>query len=89
MADTKCSKHGVAIERLDVSAYTIPTDAPESGGTYVWNQTTMVLVEASAGGRVGIGYTYADTATATLIKDMLAQVVGWRNSDGDLSFKRT
>ena len=30
MANTKFGDKGVAIERLDVSAYTIPTDAPES-----------------------------------------------------------
>src|SRR5260370_17862223 len=40
----------------------------------------MVLVEASAGGRIGIVYTYADTATATLIKNMLTEVVRGRNA---------
>jgi hypothetical protein len=34
------------IEWLDVSAYRIPTDAPEADGTYQWDSTTMVLVEA-------------------------------------------
>ena len=38
--------NGVAIERLDVSAYTVPTDLPESDGTYSWDKTTMVIVEA-------------------------------------------
>src|SRR5579859_5548859 len=80
MANTKFGSNGVVIERLDVSAYTIPTDAPESDGTYAWDKTTMVLVEASAGGRIGIGYTYADTATATLIKNMLAEVARGRNA---------
>src|SRR5258708_15326691 len=80
MADTKFGDNAIAIERLDVSAYTIPTDAPESDGTYAWDKTTMVLVEASAGGRIGIGYTYADTATATLIKNMLTEVVRGRNA---------
>src|SRR5260370_739243 len=70
----------IRVDRLDVSAYTIPTDAPESDGTYAWDKTTMVLVEASAGGRIGIGYTYADTATATLIRNMLAEVVRGRNA---------
>src|SRR5213080_194669 len=75
MANTKFGNYGVAIEQLNVSAYTIPTDAPESDSTYVWDKTTMVLVEASAGGRIGIGYTYADTAIATLIKGMLTEAV--------------
>ena len=39
----------VAVERLDVSAYRIPTDAPESDGTAQWDATTIVLVEAHAG----------------------------------------
>jgi L-alanine-DL-glutamate epimerase-like enolase superfamily enzyme len=80
MADTKFGDNGIAIERLDVSAYTIPTDAPESDGTYAWDKTTMVLVEASASNRTGVGYTYADTATATLIRDMLAEVVQGRDA---------
>ena len=29
-------------------AYTIPTDAPESDGTFAWDSTTLVLVEAHA-----------------------------------------
>jgi hypothetical protein len=33
-----------AIERIDVSAYTIPTDYPESDGTFEWKQTTIILV---------------------------------------------
>ena len=68
------------IERLTVSAYTIPTDQPEADGTYAWNATTLVLVEATAGKTTGLGYTYADTATATLIHDMLADVVRGRNA---------
>jgi L-alanine-DL-glutamate epimerase-like enolase superfamily enzyme len=60
---------------LAVSAYRIPTDAPESDGTLEWNATTLVLVEIPGGNERGIGYTYADTATAHLIKDLLAGVV--------------
>ena len=64
------------IRRLDVHAYRVPTEgAPESDGTLVWDSTTMVLVELEAGGCTGIGYTYADTATATLIRDTLHDVV--------------
>jgi len=65
----------IPIESLTVSAYTVPTDAPESDGTYAWDKTTMVLVEAAAGGKTGLGYSYADTATARLIHDHLAGVV--------------
>lgn len=69
----------IPIERIDVSVYRIPTDAPEADGTYSWDSTTMVLVEATAGGACGIGYTYADTSTAQLIKSRLAGVVQGRN----------
>ena len=35
--------------RIDVSAYRIPTDAPEADGTFAWQSTTLVVVEASGG----------------------------------------
>lgn len=63
------------IEPLEVSAYTIPTDAPESDGTAEWSATTIVVVEARAGGRTGIGYTYGDVACATVIESKLQSVV--------------
>lgn len=67
------------IERLDVSVYRIPTDRPEQDGTYDWDSTTVVLVEpVSETGLRGLGYTYADTATATLVRDLLAPVVRGR-----------
>jgi L-alanine-DL-glutamate epimerase-like enolase superfamily enzyme len=70
----------VAVERLDVSVYTVPTDFPESDGTAEWDATTMVLVEAHAGDRVGLGYTYGDAATAALVRDTLAEVVEGRDA---------
>jgi L-alanine-DL-glutamate epimerase-like enolase superfamily enzyme len=73
-------RRGVPIERIEVSAYTIPTDAPESDGTLEWHQTTLVLVQASAGGTTGIGYSYANRATAVLIHDTLASVVAGRGA---------
>lgn len=63
------------IERIDVSAYKIPTDYPEADGTYRWDSTTLVLVEATAGGKRGIGYSYADAATADLVRSMLASKI--------------
>ncbi len=70
------------IEGLQAAAYKIPTDAPESDGTYAWNATTLVVVHATAGGKVGVGYTYADAATATLIRELLAGVVKGRDAFG-------
>jgi L-alanine-DL-glutamate epimerase-like enolase superfamily enzyme len=63
------------VERLDVSAYTVPTERPESDGTLEWDATTLVLVEARAGGDVGVGYTYADVACARLIESKLLAAV--------------
>jgi L-alanine-DL-glutamate epimerase-like enolase superfamily enzyme len=65
----------VPLSRVDVNTFTVPTDFPESDGTLRWDRTTMVVVEASAGGQRGLGYTYADTATATLIHDTLAPYI--------------
>lgn len=65
----------VPIDRITVSAYLIPTDRPESDGTLEWEHTTLVVVEAEAGGRQGLGYGYADLGTAHFIKSMLIDVV--------------
>ncbi|MBV8257843.1 MAG: mandelate racemase [Actinobacteria bacterium] len=61
--------------RLDVSVYTIPTDQPESDGTLEWDSTTVVVVEATEGGRVGLGYTYCDKAAAAVVEGQLKGVV--------------
>ena len=64
------------IEEVFVSAYTVPTDAPESDGTLTWDKTTMVLVEArAAGGITGLGYTYADVSTAAFVRNILVPLV--------------
>src|SRR5690242_18759948 len=63
------------IGKVSVAAYAIPTDAPESDGTMTWDSTTLVLVQIEAGGKQGIGYSYADTATARLIHDKLAPLL--------------
>jgi L-alanine-DL-glutamate epimerase-like enolase superfamily enzyme len=63
------------IEHLDTSAFTIPTDGPESDGTLEWKSTTLVLVEIKAGNVTGLGYTYASPATGGLIREKLANAV--------------
>jgi L-alanine-DL-glutamate epimerase-like enolase superfamily enzyme len=68
---------GAAVDRLAVSVYRVPTDAPEADGTLSWSSTTMVLVEAFAADRVGLGYSYTDASAARLVRELLAeQVVG-------------
>ncbi len=64
-----------AIERVEASAYRIPTDAPESDGTLAWDSTTLVVVHVQAGGQRGFGYTYADRTAAELIAHKLARTL--------------
>lgn len=70
----------VLIDDLNVSAYTIPTESPEADGTYEWDSTTIVIVDVTGGGKHGLGYTYADTATAKLVADKLKQIVIGRDA---------
>jgi L-alanine-DL-glutamate epimerase-like enolase superfamily enzyme len=71
---------GAKIESLTVSAYTVPTDAPESDGTLEWDLTTIVLVEAAASGERGLGYTYGDLSTGKLIESKLAGAVNGQDA---------
>src|SRR5437763_5798237 len=65
----------IPIESVEASAYSIPTDAPESDGTLAWDSTTFVLVSVRAGDQLGTGYTYADTAAATVVRSKLADLL--------------
>ena len=68
------------IRDVRVSCYTVPTATPESDGTLEWDKTTMVLVELSAGGQEGFGYSYADVSTGKLIESLLAKIVTGRDA---------
>src|SRR2546423_2063982 len=76
---TKARSAAAAVESLGVSAYTVPTDAPESDGTAEWDSTTCVVVELRAGAETGLGYTYAPPAAGELVQEKLAEIV--RGSD--------
>jgi len=78
MATRPASAGGV--ERVAVSAYSIPTDALEVDGTYQWDRTVLIVVEAAADGKTGLGYTYADSATGQFIADHLAPLVIGRHA---------
>lgn len=58
------------INEVEVSAYTIPTDASEGDGTLKWDSTTLVLCELHAGDEIGIGYTYGNRATAVIAHEL-------------------
>jgi L-alanine-DL-glutamate epimerase-like enolase superfamily enzyme len=68
------------VESLAVSAFTVPTDEPESDGTLEWDSTTIVVVEARAGDETGLGYTYAPAAAGKLVDEKLAEVVRGRDA---------
>lgn len=68
-----------AVDRVEAAAYTVPTDFPESDGTFQWDRTTIVVAEVSAGDSRGLGYTYATAAVARLIDDVLSEAISGRD----------
>lgn len=64
-----------SIDRVEVGAYTIPTETPESDGTLKWDSTTIIVVEVTSGSTTGLGYTYAAPAAASVVHDTLTDVV--------------
>ena len=61
----------IPVEKVNVSAYSVPTDAPEGDGTFRWDSTTLIVCEIHADNQVGLGYTYGNQATAS-VADQLA-----------------
>jgi L-alanine-DL-glutamate epimerase-like enolase superfamily enzyme len=68
------------ITKSNVEVFTIPTDAPEADGTFAWTKTTLVLVRVWSGSESGIGYTYADQATAKLAEVLLEEMVDYKDA---------
>ena len=68
------------VESLVVSAFTVPTEEPESDGTAEWDSTTIVIVEARAGAETGLGYTYAPAAAGKLVEEKLVELVCGRDT---------
>ncbi|MEU7422973.1 hypothetical protein [Streptomyces sp. NPDC040750] len=52
----------------------VPTDLPGGDATLTWNATTLILVEAGAAGRTGIGWTYGSAAAAPVVRDELSSL---------------
>ncbi|HEX9005953.1 MAG TPA: enolase C-terminal domain-like protein, partial [Bacteroidota bacterium] len=65
----------VRISRVDAAAYTIPTEEPESDGTFRWKATTLVLATLTAGETSGIGFSYTAAGAARVIREMLAPLL--------------
>ncbi|WP_055587952.1 enolase C-terminal domain-like protein [Peterkaempfera griseoplana] len=68
------------VTAVRAAAYRIPTDAPEADGTLAWDSTTLVVAQVDAGGRQGLGYTYADAACASLVEGLLGGAVTGRDA---------
>ena len=69
----------IPLHAVNVETYTVPTDLPESDGTFSWNHTTLVLVTVRAASFEGLGYTYADIPVAELIKRTLVPLIEGKN----------
>lgn len=66
------------VDSVQVSAYVVPTDAPEADGTLEWDSTTIVVCEAVSGETNGLGYTYAHESCVPLIERKLVPLVAGR-----------
>jgi L-alanine-DL-glutamate epimerase-like enolase superfamily enzyme len=67
---------GARIDKVEVSAYEIPTATEqESDGTLVWHSTSVVLVHVSCGEHTGLGYTYCHPAAGRVVEAKFAQLL--------------
>ncbi|MGA7782962.1 MAG: enolase C-terminal domain-like protein [Paraburkholderia sp.] len=73
------SRTQVPLTALRARAFRIPTDFPEADGTFSWDATTLVTVEADGGGQTGLGYTYSDASIVKLIHGALSECVMQRD----------
>jgi len=64
-----------SVDGLDVTVCRVPTDAPESDGTLAWDATTIIIVQVTADGVRGLGYTYGDAAIGRYVIGALRDVV--------------
>lgn len=69
----------VALSGSHVRVFKVPTEKPESDGTFEWDATTMVYVELMAGGCAGIGYAYTSAGAASVVKDLLLPALEGRD----------
>ncbi len=60
-----------------ITVYQVPTGQQphESDGTATWDHTGVVVVELSAGGKSGIGFSYTDPAASAIAKDLVSKDV--------------
>lgn len=68
-------RSGAKISCGRISAYTIPTEQPESDGTAKWDSTTIIIVELTADGVAGLGYSYANAAAADVAEELVKREI--------------
>jgi L-alanine-DL-glutamate epimerase-like enolase superfamily enzyme len=68
-------RSGTRVGSGRISAFTVPTTQPESDGTAEWNSTTIVIIELTADGVTGIGYSYANSAAAKVAEELVKKQI--------------
>lgn len=63
------------IVSIAVECYRVPTPTPESDGTLEWDHTNCIVVRLCTSKHEGLGYTYADVATAHFIQEHLSAII--------------
>lgn len=69
-----------AISAVRCRVYKVPTDQPEADGTLEWYDTTMILVEVSADGVTGIGWTYEGPGCHDIVDGIFSPLVVGANT---------
>lgn len=77
-----------AIRGVEAAAYRIPTDRPESDGTFAWDATTLVAVHVEARGHRGFGYSYTSAAAVPLVGELAHLLIGMDPLAVEAAWKR-
>jgi L-alanine-DL-glutamate epimerase-like enolase superfamily enzyme len=78
---TALESSAAAIERISAAAFEIPTETDsEADGTLEWDSTTTVVVEVTAGGETGIGFTYGPAAIALFVEKELVKTLAGQDA---------
>ncbi len=71
---------GAAITSGTISAVRVPTDQPESDGTAAWDSTTVVLIELTAAGVTGLGFSYTNESAASVCHELIQKAIVGRDA---------
>ena len=68
------------LSTVHAAAFRVPTDGTEADGTLAWDSAVVVVVNAEAGGKTGLGYSYGAPEAASPINGTLAPVLAGTDS---------